>query len=52
MAGIAIARSVNGRCGACHLDVSRAFVDKAKHASTSDPVDCEQCGRWLVVVAS
>ena len=50
--GVAIARIVNGRCGACHLDLSRAFVDKAKHASTSDPVDCEQCGRWLVVVAS
>ena len=50
--GVAIARITNGRCGACHLDLSRAFIDKAKHASTSDPVDCEQCGRWLVVVAA
>jgi uncharacterized protein len=48
--GVAIARIVNGHCGACHLDLSRAFIDKARHATSSDPVDCEQCGRWLVVV--
>jgi uncharacterized protein len=47
--GVAVARLVSGHCGACHLDLSRAFVDSLKSAPVDTIGECEQCGRMLVV---
>ena len=47
--GTAIARVTGGRCGACHLDLSRAFLDALKNAPPDTLVECEQCGRLLVL---
>jgi len=46
--GTAIARVTGGHCGACHLDLSRAFLDRLKNAPPDTIVECEQCGRLLV----
>jgi predicted nucleic acid-binding Zn-ribbon protein len=46
--GTAIARVVSGHCGACHLGLSRAFLDSLKNAGADALIECEQCGRLLV----
>jgi uncharacterized protein len=46
--GTAIARVTAGHCGACHLDLSRAFLDRLKTAGPDALIECEQCGRLLV----
>ncbi len=47
--GTAIAKVVAGHCGACHLGLSRAFLDSLKDAAGTDAlIECEQCGRLLV----
>lgn len=48
MGGVAVARVTGGRCGACHLDLSRAFLDRLKTAEPDAIVECEQCARLLV----
>lgn len=47
-AGVAISRLANGRCGACHLDQSRAQLEALRTAGPDDVFECEQCGRLLV----
>jgi predicted nucleic acid-binding Zn-ribbon protein len=46
--GVAISRLHAGRCGACHLDQSRAALDALKHLAQGTWTECEQCGRLLV----
>ena len=47
--GTAIAKVVSGHCGACHLGLSRAFLDSLKDAAGTEAlIECEQCGRLLV----
>ena len=46
--GTAIAKVVSGHCGACHLGLSRAFLDSLKNAGADALIECEQCGRLLV----
>ena len=46
--GVAISRLNAGRCGACHLDQSRAALDALRHAPDDAEIECEQCGRLLV----
>lgn len=48
MGGVAISRVTGGRCGACHLDLSRAFLDALRAAPPGELVECEQCARLLV----
>ncbi len=46
--GVAIARLSDGRCGACHLDQSRAMIEALRRAGPEETFECEQCGRLLV----
>lgn len=46
--GVAISRLHAGRCGACHLDQSRAGLEAVKTAADDAEIECEQCGRLLV----
>ena len=46
--GVAISRLAAGRCGACHLDQSRAALDALRSAPDDALIECEQCGRLLV----
>lgn len=46
--GVAISRLNAGRCGACHLDQSRAALDHIRTAPDDAVIECEQCGRLLV----
>jgi len=46
--GVAISRIHAGRCGACHLDQSRAGLDALNSAPDDALIECEQCGRLLV----
>jgi uncharacterized protein len=44
--GVAISKLAAGRCGACHLDQSRATIE-ALRSGDGVTVECEQCGRLL-----
>jgi predicted nucleic acid-binding Zn-ribbon protein len=46
--GVAISRLHGDRCGACHLDQSRAALEALRHAPDDAETECEQCGRLLV----
>lgn len=46
--GQAISRATGGHCGACHLDLSRAFLDDLHHLPEGEFGECEQCGRLLL----
>jgi predicted nucleic acid-binding Zn-ribbon protein len=46
--GVAIARLVGSMCQGCHLGLSAVEVDRIRHLSLDDRVNCEECGRLLV----
>jgi len=46
--GIGIARLVGLTCQGCHLALSAVEIDRIRHLSLDDPVNCEECGRLLV----
>jgi uncharacterized protein len=48
LGGVAIARLVGSTCQGCHLALPAAEVDRIRHLSPDEPVNCEECGRLLV----
>lgn len=48
LAGVAIARLVNGHCSGCNLALSSGELDRIRHEPADTFVECEQCGRILV----
>ena len=46
--GVAVAKLNGLRCEGCHLDLSRAEVDRMKTAPPEDLPECPNCGRLLV----
>ncbi len=48
LGGVAVARLVRGVCDGCHLTLPAVEVDRIKHLPLDEPVNCEECGRFLV----
>ncbi len=48
LGGVAVARLVRGVCDGCHLTLPAVEVDRIKHLPIDEPVNCEECGRFLV----
>jgi predicted nucleic acid-binding Zn-ribbon protein len=48
LGGVAVARLVRGVCDGCHLTLPAVEVDRVKHLPIDEPVNCEECGRFLV----
>jgi predicted nucleic acid-binding Zn-ribbon protein len=48
LGGVAIARLVGATCQGCHLALPAAEVDRIRHLSPDEAVNCEECGRLLV----
>lgn len=48
LGGVAIARLVGSTCQGCHLALPAAEVDRIRHLSPDEAVNCEECGRLLV----
>jgi len=47
--GVAVSRLDGRRCGGCHLDLSAAEADDARHdAAATGITECPHCGRMLV----
>ena len=47
--GVAVAAlGPGGVCGACHMKLSAVEYDRIKHHPADEPVECEDCGRYLV----
>jgi uncharacterized protein len=46
--GVGIAKLDGLRCDGCHLDLSRAEVDRMKATPADEVIECPQCGRVLV----
>lgn len=47
-AGVAVAWLDAGVCGACHIKLSAVEYDRVKHVPDGEPIECEECGRFLV----
>lgn len=48
LGGVAVARLAGGVCGACHMKLSAVENDRIQHLPPDEPVECEDCGRYLV----
>lgn len=48
LGGVAVARLVGGTCDGCHMSLPAVEVDRIKHLPVTEPVTCEECGRFLV----
>ena len=48
LGGVAVARLEGGVCGACHMKLSAVENDRIQHLPADEPVECEDCGRFLV----
>jgi predicted nucleic acid-binding Zn-ribbon protein len=46
--GIGVARLIGNRCDGCHLTLPAVDVDRIRHLSPDEPVNCPECGRLLV----
>jgi predicted nucleic acid-binding Zn-ribbon protein len=48
LAGVALARLVQGRCDGCHVALSASEVDRIRREPPDARIECEHCGRLLV----
>ncbi len=46
--GVAVSRLEGGRCGGCHLDLSRADLEALRALPESEAGECPNCGRLLL----
>lgn len=46
--GIAVAAIVHGKCGGCHMEISKSELDAIKRLPVDAVPECPSCARWIV----
>ncbi|MBU3688585.1 MAG: hypothetical protein B7C54_10695 [Acidimicrobiales bacterium mtb01] len=46
--GVAVTAIAHGKCGGCHMEISKSELDAIKRLPSDDVAECPSCGRWLV----
>ena len=49
LGGVAVAAVEGSQCGGCHLTIAATELNRVRSAAAGEIVNCEECGRILVV---
>ncbi|MFZ9397949.1 MAG: zinc ribbon domain-containing protein [Ilumatobacteraceae bacterium] len=46
--GVAVTAIAHGKCGGCHMEISKSELDAIKRLPADEVAECPSCARWLV----